>query len=123
MRHLSKPTPTRFPHGPALSADAEASYLAMKLLGIALAEAQTDAVPEVKAAATRQEIEAPQGRVWIDEDTLHTYLTPRIGRSNKAAQFEVIMEANAPVRPDPYLVRNSPRFDVAPHPRSVRLVS
>lgn len=113
----------RFPQGPALSADAEASYLAMKLLGIALAEAQTDAVPEVKAAATRLEIEAPQGRVRIDEDTLHTYLTPRIGRSNKAAQFEVIMEANAPVRPDPYLVRNSPRFDVAPRPRSVRLVS
>jgi urea transport system substrate-binding protein len=113
----------RFPQGPALSADAEASYLAMKLLGIALAEAQTDAVPDVKAAATRLEIEAPQGRVRIDEDTLHTYLTPRIGRSTKAGQFEVIMEANAPVRPDPYLVRNSPRFDVAPHPRSVRLVS
>jgi ABC-type branched-subunit amino acid transport system substrate-binding protein len=113
----------RFPQGPALSADAEPSYLAMKLLGIALAEAQTDAVPDVKAAATRLEIEAPQGRVRIDEDTLHTYLTPRIGRSTKAGQFEVIMEANAPVRPDPYLVRNSPRFDVAPHPRSVRLVS
>ena len=113
----------RFPDGPALSADAEASYLAMKLLGIALAQAETDAVPEVKAAATRLEIEAPQGRVKIDGDTLHTYLTPRIGRSTKAAQFEVIMEANAPVRPDPYLVRNSPRFDVAPRPRSVRLVS
>ncbi len=113
----------RFPHGPALSADAEASYLAMKLLGIALAAAQTDAVPQVKTAVTRLEIEAPQGRVRIDEDTLHTYLTPRIGRSTKTAQFEVIMEANAPVRPDPYLVRNSPRFDVAPHPRSVRLVS
>jgi ABC-type branched-subunit amino acid transport system substrate-binding protein len=113
----------RFPHGPALSADAEASYLAMKLLGIALAEAGTDAVPEVIAAATRLEIEAPQGRVRIDEDTLHTFLTPRIGRSTQAAQFEVIMEAKAPVRPDPYLVRSSPRFDVAPRPRSVRLVS
>jgi hypothetical protein len=33
------------------------------------------------------------------------------------------MEAAAPVRPDPYLVRNSPRFDVAPLPRSVRIVS
>ncbi len=112
-----------FPDGPALSADAEASYLAMKLLGIALATAGTDAVPDVIAAATGLEIEAPQGRVRIDEDTLHAYLTPRIGRSTKAAQFEVIMEAKAPVRPDPYLVRNSPRFDVAPRPRSVRLVS
>ncbi len=113
----------RFPDGPALSADAEASYLAMKLLGIALAEAGTDAVPEVIAAAIGLEIEAPQGRVRIDEDTLHAYLTPRIGRSTGGAQFEVIMEAKAPVRPDPYLVRNSPRFDVAPRPRSVRLVS
>jgi ABC-type branched-subunit amino acid transport system substrate-binding protein len=113
----------RFPDGPALSADAEASYLAMKLLGIALATAGTDAVPEVITAAIGLEIEAPQGRVRIDEDTLHAYLTPRIGRSTGAAQFEVIMEAKAPVRPDPYLVRNSPRFDVAPRPRSVRLVS
>jgi urea transport system substrate-binding protein len=113
----------RFPEGPALSADAEASYVAMKLLGMALAAAGTDAVPEVIAAAAQLEIEAPQGRVKIDGDTLHTYLTPRIGRSTKAAQFEVIMEANAPVRPDPYLVRNSPRFDVATRPRSVRLVS
>jgi ABC-type branched-subunit amino acid transport system substrate-binding protein len=113
----------RFPEGPALSADAEASYLAIKLLGIALAKAGTDAVPEVIAAATSLELEAPQGRVRIDEDTLHTYLTPRIGRSTKAGQFEVLMEAAAPVRPDPYLVRNSPRFDVAPLPRSVRIVS
>jgi urea transport system substrate-binding protein len=113
----------RFPQGPALSADAEASYLAMKLLGIALAKAGTDAVPDVIAAATSLELEAPQGRVRIDEDTLHTYLTPRIGRSTKAGQFEILMEAKAPVRPDPYLVRNSPRFDVAPRPRSVRRMS
>lgn len=113
----------RFPDGPALSADAEASYLAMKLLGIALAAAGTDAVPDVKAAATRLDIEAPQGRVRIDADTLHTYLTPRIGRSTRDGQFEVIMQAKAPVRPDPYLVRNSPRFEVAPRPKAVRLVS
>ncbi len=66
----------RFPDGPALSADAEASYLAMKLLGIALAKAGTDAVPQVIRAAIGLEIEAPQGRVRIDEDTLHAYLTP-----------------------------------------------
>jgi ABC-type branched-subunit amino acid transport system substrate-binding protein len=113
----------RFPKGPAPSADAEASYLAVKLLGISLAFAGTEALPHVKAAAARLEIEAPQGKVRIDEATLHTYLTPRIGRSTKSAQFEVIMEAKAPVRPDPYLVRSSPRFDIAVPPRAVRLVS
>ena len=60
----------------------------------------------------------------MDEDTFHAYLTPRIGRSNRNAQFDIIMEAARPVRPDPYLVWNSSRYDETARPsRNLKAVS
>jgi branched-chain amino acid transport system substrate-binding protein len=50
------------------------------------------------------EFDAPQGRVSIDPSTHHTNLNPRIGRVNREGQFDVVWEAPAPIRPDPYLV-------------------
>ena len=107
-----------------MSADAEASYVAMGLLARALAHAGTDDIGQVKYAVTRLRLQAPQGEVWMDEDTLHAYLTPRIGRSNRNAQFDIIMEAAQPVRPDPYLVWNSSRYDETARPgRNLKAVS
>ncbi|WP_312893229.1 transporter substrate-binding domain-containing protein [Ancylobacter sonchi] len=111
-----------FPGGPSSSADAEASYIAMKLLILALADAGTDDVEAVKDAATRQHLLAPQGEVRIDPQTLHAYLTPRIGISTAAARFDVLVEAPGPVRPDPYLVQSSPRYAVAPRNTSLKVV-
>ncbi|MDQ0394342.1 transporter substrate-binding domain-containing protein [Labrys monachus] len=109
-----------FPAGPATSADAEASYIAVLLLARALAAAGTDEVFAVKEAVTRQRLAAPQGDVWIDPQTFHAWLTPRIGRSNRSARFDVIVAEPGPIRPDPYLVQSSPRYAVAsrtPHLR------
>ncbi len=111
-----------FPQGPSTSADAEASYIAMKLLILSLAEVGTDDVEAVKDAATRQHLIAPQGEVHIDPQTLHAYLTPRIGRSNASSRFDILVEAPGPVRPDPYLVQSSPRYAVATRSPSLRVV-
>ncbi len=100
----------RCPEGPAVSADAEATYLAVRLLGLALAEAGSADVAAVKRAASRQVIQAPQGEVRLDPETMHAWLTPRIGRSTADGQFEILREAASPVRADPYLIRNSSRF-------------
>ncbi len=113
---------SRNPEGPTASADAEASYNAVWLLACGAAAAQTDDPRAIKAEIVRQHLDAPQGKVWIDEQTLHAYLTPRIGRSNRNAKFDLVSEARAPVQPDPYLVHNSSRFEAAPAP-SLRLVS
>jgi ABC-type branched-subunit amino acid transport system substrate-binding protein len=113
---------SRFPEGPTASADAEASYNAVWLLARAAAAAGTDEPRAVKAELVRQHLDAPQGAVWIDEQTFHAYLTPRIGRSNRNARFDLVSEARAPVQPDPYLVHNSARFEAAAAP-SLRLVS
>lgn len=111
-----------FPDGPASSADAEASYNAVRLLALALAAAGSDEVAAVKSAVTRQRLAAPQGAVWIDPQTLHAWLTPRIGRSTADARFDVIMESASPVCPDPYLVQSSPRYALGPRQPNLRVI-
>lgn len=114
----------RFPDGPVACADAEAAYVAVKILGRALEAAGPDAdSAQVKRAAAAFTLEAPQGPVRIDPETWHAALTPRIGRSTKQMDFEILTEAPAPVAADPYLVWNSPRFwTAAPRP-SLRVAS
>lgn len=47
--------------------------------------------------------DSPEGRVSVDAENNHCYLTPRIGVCRSDGQFDVVWEANEPVRPDPYL--------------------
>jgi ABC-type branched-subunit amino acid transport system substrate-binding protein len=111
-----------FPAGPVSSADAEASYIAVKLLAAALEQAATDDARTVRAAVGNQRLVAPQGEVRIDPQTFHAWLTPRIGRSAANGQFEVLLEARQPIAPDPYLVQSSPRFASAMRSPLLRVV-
>ena len=63
----------------------------------------------VRAAVSNLAFEAPQGRVQIDPDNRHCYLTPRIGISNARFAFDIIYQAPQPVKPDPYLVWDEAR--------------
>jgi ABC-type branched-subunit amino acid transport system substrate-binding protein len=100
----------RFPEGPVVSADAEATYLAVRLLARAVTEAGTDEACAVKRAVALRPITAPQGEVRIDPETMHASLTPRIACSTLDGGFTVLREATRPVPADPYLIRNSSRF-------------
>jgi ABC-type branched-subunit amino acid transport system substrate-binding protein len=111
-----------FPNGPVSSADAEASYIAVKLLAAALEQAGTDDARAVRAAVASQSLLAPQGEVRIDPQTYHAWLTPRIARSTLNGQFEVLLEARSPIAPDPYLVQSSPRFASAMRSPVLRVV-
>ena len=82
----------------------DAAYFQTHLLANALQRVGTDNVRELLRVLPGSEVLAPQGPVRIDEDNHHTYLRPRIGRANAQGQFDVIEEATAWVRPDPYLV-------------------
>lgn len=102
------------------SADAEAAYVAVHLLARALRAAGTDTVDAVKQAVAQQRLQAPQGDVWIDAGTMHAFLTPRIGRSRTDGSFDILQAAAAPIAPDPYLVRSTPRYEApASHLRVV----
>ena len=111
-----------FPSQPSVSADAEASYAAVKLLAASIAAAGGDEVDAVRQAAAHQQIAAPQGNIWIDRQTSHAYLTPRIGRSNNSGSFDVAFEARQPVRPDPYLILTTPRYATLSRRPKLKLV-
>ncbi len=95
-RHFKDAGPT--------SADAESSYLAVHLLARAIRRARSADPFGVRAALPHVAMEAPQGEVHVDRENRHCYLTPRIGVSNAQGGFDIIYEADRPVRPDPYLV-------------------
>lgn len=110
-----------FPDGPPPSADVEAAYISTLFLAKALEKVGGDALA-ARGVVAGQKMLAPQGVVTIDPETHHTFLTPRIGRSNRGSQFDVLVEAAGPVRPDPYLVSLNPTVD-APERPSLRIVS
>jgi len=94
------------------SVDGQSAYVAVYLLARALRRAGTSRVGEVRRAAAGNRYNSPQGPVWIDGDNNHCVLTPRLAVSNAHGQFDLFWEADAPVKPDPYLTQ----LDVAVGP-------
>jgi branched-chain amino acid transport system substrate-binding protein len=103
-------------HGDASSpsVDGQSAYVAAYLLARALQRAGTSDIADVRRAAAGYRYNSPQGPVWIDGDNNHCVLTPRLAISNAQGQFDIFWEADAPVKPDPYLSQ----LDVAVRPSS-----
>lgn len=81
----------------------EAAYTQVHLFAAALEKAGT-ADPEVLSRALLGvSYLAPEGKVSVDPDTRHLWLTPRIGVLNDCGVFDLAWEAAGPVKPDPYL--------------------
>ncbi len=104
-----------FPDAGPTSADAESSYVAVHLLARAIRRAGAVSLAAVRDALSHIWMRAPQGDVHIDRDNRHCYLTPRIGISNAEGGFDIIYEAPAPVKPDPYLVWHDPKAQADLH--------
>ena len=101
---------TKFGREKVTSADAEACYNSVHMLALAISQAQSETTNSVLDAVTHISFDAPQGKVLIDEDNNHCYLTPRIGVSMPDASFKVIAAAPHPCKPDPFLasLKSSP---------------
>ncbi len=115
----------RFDDAVPTSADAEAAYNAVHLLARALTatggDQSLEALREVLGTVS---FDAPQGPVRIDPDNRHCHLRPRIGRSRADGGFDLVYEAPATERPDPYLAWQAPWRPMgereAPHLRVIR---
>lgn len=112
----------RFPAQRATSADAEASYNTVHLLARAIQAAGGEDMAALRAVLSQIEFDAPQGRVRIDSDNRHSYLTPRIGVSNRDGGFDIIFEASQPTKPDPYLIWDDVRQDRQARSSTLRVV-
>lgn len=67
------------------------------------AEKAGDVSPEaVVANVGGLSFDAPQGKVTIDPENLHTYLTPRIGKTRADGLLDIVDEYAEPLVPLPY---------------------
>ncbi|WP_428929603.1 transporter substrate-binding domain-containing protein [Marinibacterium sp. SX1] len=81
----------------------ESSYFQVYLWKQAVEAAAGTDPADIAAAVRGQSFDAPNGRVTVDQENLHTYLTPRIAQWGSDGQGEIVDEYAAPVRPLPYV--------------------
>ncbi len=80
----------------------EAGYISVHLWAKAVAEAGTSEVNEVRKHLANQSFNAPEGLVYIDGKTQHTWKTVRIGRFRGYGDVETVWSSEKPVEPVPF---------------------
>lgn len=80
----------------------EAAYVGVHLWALAVNEAQSIEADAVRRVLGGQSYPAPQGVVYVDPDTQHTWKIVRIGRIRPDGQFDVVWDSGKPVQPVPY---------------------
>lgn len=80
----------------------EAGYFGVYLWAEAVEDAETDDVNRVRNAILGQSFSAPEGIVYVDPETRHTWKTVRIGIIKEDGQFAIVWTSGKPVRPVPY---------------------
>jgi urea transport system substrate-binding protein len=80
----------------------EAGYFGVYLWAQAVEDAATDDVNAVRKAIQGQSFLAPEGIVYVDPETRHTWKTVRIGVIREDGQFTIVWTSGKPVRPVPY---------------------
>jgi len=92
----------RFGAGSLTSDPMEAAYFGVHLWAQAVESAKSANPLSVRAAIGDQTYDAPEGLVYIDAETQHTWKAARIGRIRGDAQFDIVWETDKPVRPVPF---------------------
>jgi ABC-type branched-subunit amino acid transport system substrate-binding protein len=108
----------RFGASSMTSADAEAAYISVLLLAMAIKKADSADVAAVRAAVPACRLDAPQGLVRIDRENNHCYVTPRLGVSTATGDFRILSADEQPMKPDPYLVWFDAARDISQAPRN-----
>jgi urea transport system substrate-binding protein len=80
----------------------EAAYVGVHLWALAVNDARSVETEAVRRALGDQSFPAPEGVVYVDPATQHTWKMVRIGRMRSDGQFDIVWESGKPVRPVPY---------------------
>ncbi len=80
----------------------EAGYVGVYLWAQAVEDAATEDVNAVRKTIQGQSFSAPEGIVYVDPGTQHTWKTVRIGVIKEDGQFSIVWTSGKPVRPVPY---------------------
>jgi urea transport system substrate-binding protein len=82
----------------------EACYFQMYLFKQAVEKLATSDLtpPIIRDAVKGQEATAPQGKVRLEAENLHTWLWPKIAQAKSNGQFEILVESKEWLKPVPY---------------------
>lgn len=80
----------------------EAVYIGVNMWALAAEKAGDAASEAVIANVGGMSFDAPQGKVTIDPENLHSYLTPRIGKTRDDGLLDIVDEYPEPLVPLPY---------------------
>lgn len=80
----------------------EAAYCAVHIWADAVNEAGSTNTDKVRTKLRDQSYEAPEGKIYIDYDTLHVWRPLRIGKIKPDGQFSIEWDSQQPIPPQPY---------------------
>jgi len=81
-----------------------AAYNGVKLWAHAVEENGAEMTNEVLKVIRHQSLEAPEGIVSVDSESLHTWRPFYLGKVRSDGQFDIVWSLEKPVRPVPYPV-------------------
>lgn len=85
-----------------LSDPMEAAYSAVHIWANAVNQAGSIDTDKVRAKLRDQSFEAPEGKIYIDYDTLHVWRPLRIGKIKTDGQFSIEWDSQQPIPPQPF---------------------
>jgi len=80
----------------------EVAYNSVYLWKLAVERAQSFDPDKVIAASAGLAIEAPEGKVKIDEKNHHVWKKVRVGRARPDGQFDIVWESPTEIAPNPF---------------------
>jgi len=80
----------------------EAAYLGVHLWAEAVKLAQSADVHEVRKNLGDLSFQAPEGLVYIDKETQHTWKAVRVGKIRTDGQFDIVWDSKKTIRPIPF---------------------
>lgn len=80
----------------------EAGYFGVYLWANAVRKANSSNVDAVRKALAELSYDAPEGLVYIDGATQHTWKAVRIGQIKDDGQFNIVWSSEKPIRPVPF---------------------
>ncbi|MBO2451058.1 urea ABC transporter substrate-binding protein [Actinomadura barringtoniae] len=92
----------RFGAGSVISDPMQSAYESVQLWAQAVRRAHNVEPSEVLKAIRGQSFDAPEGRIWVDEENLHAWKRARIGQIRADGQVDIIWESETVLHPVPY---------------------
>ena len=80
----------------------ESSYIAVKLWADAMQGLSGNSLQELQLRLAHATLQAPEGIVAMEPDTMHLWKPVRIGRARPDGQFDVVWQSGRGIEPEPF---------------------